>query len=72
MTPRIVETCHLEIKKHAKSWLVQLATRTKRKVMEVVRKFPIELNEFLTTTYLNILPLGSYDELIGLDWLEKH
>ena len=33
---------------------------------------PIEMNGFLTTTYLNILPLGSYDAFIGLDWLERH
>jgi hypothetical protein len=25
-----------------------------------------------TKVYLNVLPLGSYDLLIGMDWLEKH
>ena len=29
------------------------------------------MNEFVTHVDLNILPLGSYDMLIGMDWLEK-
>ena len=33
---------------------------------------PIELNGLLTKVNLNVLPLGSYDALIGMDWLEKH
>ena len=31
ITPRVVEICAFEKVKHRKSWLVQLATRTKRK-----------------------------------------
>ena len=30
------------------------------------------MNEFKTQVKLNVLPLGSYDVLIGMDWLEKH
>ena len=30
------------------------------------------MNELNTHADLNILPLGSYDLLIGMDWLEKH
>ena len=30
------------------------------------------MNELDTHDDLNILPLGSYDLLIGMDWLEKH
>jgi hypothetical protein len=67
-----VENCGLKRKKHFKYWSAQLATSTKRKVSEVVKEFPIELNGFLTTIELNIFPLGSYDNLIGMDWLERH
>jgi hypothetical protein len=35
--PRVVESFHLLRSKHEKSWLVQLATRTKRKVTELVK-----------------------------------
>jgi hypothetical protein len=40
----VVEGCSLQRKKHAKAWLVQLATGTKRKVVEVVEACPIELD----------------------------
>ena len=38
ITPRIVDICAFKKLKHRKSWLVQLATETKRKVSEVVEK----------------------------------
>jgi hypothetical protein len=53
-------------------WLVQLATGTKRKVAEVVATCPIELEGFQTHVVLNILPLGSYDVFLGMDWLASH
>ena len=58
--------------KHGKSWLVQLATGTKRKVSEVVKKCPLVMDGLDTYANLNFLPLGSYDVLIGMDWLEAH
>ena len=30
------------------------------------------MDEFETSVKLNVLPLGSYDMLIGMDWLEQH
>ena len=30
------------------------------------------MDQFETSVKLNVLPLGSYDMLIGLDWLEQH
>jgi len=30
------------------------------------------LNEITTHADLNVLPLGSYDVLIDMDWLEEH
>ena len=58
--------------KFEKSSLVQLATRTKRKINETVIGYQINLNGVNTIVDLNIIPLGSYDILIGMDWLEKH
>ena len=71
-TPRVVEICAFEKVKHGKSWLVQLATGTKRKVSELVEKCPLVMNGLITCVDLTILPLGSYDVLIGMDWLEAH
>jgi len=36
VSPQTVEKCKLQQTKHAKSWVVQLATGTKRKVTEVI------------------------------------
>ena len=72
ISPRVVEICALKKVKHRKSWLVQLATGTKRKVSEVVEKCPLVMNKLVTCVDLNILPLGSYYVLIGMDWLESN
>ena len=64
--------CTLKKSKHRRSWLVQLATGTKKKVSEVVRKCPLVIDGLVTYANLNVLPLGSYDILIGMDWLEAH
>ena len=67
ISPNIVEKCNLNTEKFQQSWLVQLATRTKRKVTHKFPRTEIQLNEFRTEVNLNILPLGSYDLLIGMD-----
>ena len=33
---------------------------------------PIKLNGFLTKVNKNFLPLGYYDAIIGMDWMEKN
>ena len=70
--PNLVERLHLEKCKHERSWTVQLATRIRRKVSELVRNFPLDLNGLKTVANLDILPLGSYHVLVGMDWLEPH
>jgi hypothetical protein len=70
--PRVVESLHLSRRKHEKSWLVQLATGTKRRVTELVKSCPVDMNGLNMKAELNILPLGSYDCLIGMDWLDQH
>ena len=72
ITPRVVEICAFKKLKHSKSWLFQLATGTKRKVSEVVEKCPLVMDGLVTCVDLNVLPLGSYDVFIGMDWLEAH
>ena len=41
-------------------------------VSEVVKKCPLVMDGLVTCVDLNVLPLGSYDVLIGMDWLEAH
>jgi hypothetical protein len=70
--PRVVESFQLSRRKHEKSWLVQLATGTKRKVIELVKSCPVDMNGLSTKVEFNVLTLGSYDYLIGMDWLDQH
>jgi hypothetical protein len=67
-----VDRLHLEKSKLGKASLVQLATGTKRRIHDMVKSCSISLNGVNTSIDLNIIPLGSYDILIGMDWLEKH
>ena len=48
ITPRVVDICSFKKIKHRKSWLVQLATGTKRKVIEVVEKCPLVMDGLVT------------------------
>ena len=72
VSPSLVEKCKLPVEKFSKSWLVQLATRAKRKVINFVKVCTLFLNKFEASVNLNVIPLGSYDVLIGMDWLEQH
>ena len=44
----------------------------KKRVHHWVRSCALELNGMTTTTHLNVLPLGSYSMLLGMDWLYLH
>ena len=68
----IVEKCNLSLKKFEKYWLVQLATLTKRKVFNYVEIDEMLMSKFKTKLKLKVFSLGSYDVLIGMDWLEIH
>ena len=58
VSPKIVDECKLGKVKHDKPWMVQLATGTKQEVSKIVKDCEVNLT---------ILPLGSYDILIGMD-----
>jgi hypothetical protein len=68
----VVGRYHLQRSKHNKSWLVQLTIGAKRKINELVKDCPINMNGLSTKVDVNIIPLGSYDCLTSMDWLEKH
>jgi hypothetical protein len=68
--PRVVESLHLPRSNHGKSWLVQWLQEPKEKLLSWLCHV---LGHEWTSTKdeLNILPLGSYDCLIGMDWLDQ-
>jgi hypothetical protein len=72
ISPDVVELNKLKKLKHAKSWLIQLAIGTKRKVVDFIFDLEFILDGQNIRTNMNILPLGSYDMIIMMDWLEQH
>ena len=58
--------------RHAKTWSFQLATGEKRKVTDFIANCEVKFQYHVTRINLNILPLGSYDMIIGMGWLESY
>jgi hypothetical protein len=67
VAPHIVDKCKLQPHRDTKPWLVQLATCTKIKIVEVIPTCQFTVDGLPTQATLNILPLGSYDLLISMD-----
>jgi hypothetical protein len=72
ISPGGMESNKLKKTRHTKYWLVQSATWTKRKVFDFIFDCEFSLSGQNTKIILNILPLGSYDIIIRMDWLERH
>jgi hypothetical protein len=72
VAPQTIDKCKLQPVRHVNPWLVQVAIGTKRKVAEVIPACQFIVDGFPTQSTLNILPLGSYDLLIGMDWLSTY
>jgi hypothetical protein len=68
----LVERFHFKKSMHEKSWLVQLDNGTKRKIDEIVKGFPLDMDRVNIVVDLNIISLDSYDVLIGMHWLDVH
>jgi hypothetical protein len=45
---------------------------TKRKVIDLISDCELILDGQNTKLNMNILPLGYYDVIIGMEWLERH
>eukprot|EP00253_Pinus_taeda_P020664 PITA_20664 len=65
VSPKVVEHCNLQSVKFKNPWLVQLATGSKRRVTAKVNDCSFTIAGQPVTADLNVLPLGSYDILIG-------
>ena len=72
ITPKIMENFHLSKVRHSKPCLVQLDTGEKIKVTFFTVNCQFKIQDHQSRINLNVLPLGSYDMIIGLDFLEKY
>ena len=51
---------------------MEMASRAKQKVGGKVTGCALNLGEFVTRVNLYVTILGSYDVVIGMDWMESH
>eukprot|EP00253_Pinus_taeda_P002728 PITA_02728 len=72
VSPKVVERYKLQPVKFKNPWLIQLATGAKRRVTAKINDCSFTIAGQPVMADLNVLPLGSYDILIGMDWLERH
>jgi hypothetical protein len=72
LDPNMVEIFHFTRSKLEKFWLVQLNIGDKRRINEMVKEFTMDIKGLCTREDLDIIPLGSYDCLIGMDWLDTN
>jgi hypothetical protein len=59
VTPGLLDSNKFKKVKHTKSWLLQIAIGTKRKVTHFISNCELNLDGQNTNSNLNILPLGS-------------
>ncbi len=67
-----MDKCGLSKEVHAESWLVQLATSTKKRVHHWVRACAFDLNGMRTIADFNVLTFRAYNMTLGMDWLYLH
>lgn len=68
----LVNKCNLFKELHEEAWLVLLAIGTESKNNHWVRSCALELRNMGTKSHLNVLPLGEYVILLGMNWLYLH
>lgn len=55
-----------------KSWVVEYTNQTRATMDQYLFEAMVELSSFSTKVNLYVAPLGSYDIILGMNWLWKH
>ena len=72
ISPSLVTKCKLKAVKQGHGWQVELASASKVSMDLVVHKCRLSIGGFDTSVDLRVIPLGSYDVVLGMDWLGSH
>ena len=72
ISPSLVAKCKLEVVKQDHGWQVELASGGKVSIDSLVHKCGLSIGGFETSVDLRVIPLGSYDVVLGMDWLDSH
>lgn len=72
ISPLVVEQCRLVASRQGIKWQVKLASGSKVVVEKLVQGCSLDIGALTTKVDLQILSLGSYDVVLGMDWLSAH
>ena len=72
ISPSLVAKCKLEAVKQDLGWQMELVSSARVSIDSIVQKCELSLGGFLRLVDLWVIPLGSYDVALGMDWLDSH
>ena len=67
-----VAHCDISMVKEKDRWQVELVSGSRVCADVIALDCKIHLESFSTLANLRVIPLGSYDIVLGMDWLEQH
>ena len=70
--PSVVAKIPIKAGYMEKPWIVEYGKRTKRRVEQCLSCSELELPTFHTHVNLYVAPLGSYNVIVGINWLTEH
>lgn len=72
ISSNLVKQCGIHVSKAELAWQVELALGTKVESGFIAENCKVQFKVFTTTVSLRVIPLGSYDIILGMDWLDQH
>jgi len=72
ISPIVVAVCKLSTEKLQNPWKVQMENGAKKWINQAVDRCVVDRGGWTSTICFHELALGSYDGIIGQDWLELH
>lgn len=72
MDPRYVSKLNIKLGYMLKPWNVQYGNWVERRVDRCLACSKLQLPNFLADVNLYVAPLGSYDIILGINWLIEH
>lgn len=67
-----VALCDIPVVKAKDCWQVELASGSRVSANLIASNCSIQFDTLSTSVNLRVLPLGTYDIVLGMDWLESH
>lgn len=72
ISANLVKCCNIPVRKAEMAWQVELASGSKVESGLIVVECEIHLKELTTFANLRVIPLGTYEIILGMDWLNQH